>query len=194
MAPKVQSTTPCDQEIIDLIRSGRGEDRDQGFQALDAKYGVVVMGFLFKQCLDYEVANIEDYYQETLTHLLQVGRPLIYQGEGRLSGLLRKVARNILFESRRRNRKRRLEYKGELPEQEVDLYASLESLPQETMEIVRAAYASLSVEDKVIWSFHSDGVSDEIISQKVGHSVAAIKTRLSRMRDTFMNLWSKQAK
>ena len=189
-----------DHEIMALLRNAAPQVLMDGFEVLVARYKNSIVSFLFRFVGDFRTA--EDLAQETF---LRVFKKLNdYNNAAKFSTWLYTIASNLAkdeFKRRSRHPARSLDWRGggdttrNIPQVKADTTDSVPDVRLEHDEVrqnVKKALDLLEEHDREILLLKDvQGLSYEEISQVLELPMGTVKSRISRARVAFKDVWKK---
>src|ERR1043166_5750961 len=189
-----------DHELMARLRNGPADLVMQGFEILVARYKNAIVSFLFRFVGDFRTA--EDLAQETF---LRVFKKLNdYNSSAKFSTWLYTIASNLAkdeFKRRSRHPAKSLDWKGgsdttrNVPQVKADTTDSVPDVQLEHDEVrqnVKKALDLLDEHDREILLLKDvQGLSYEEISQVLELPMGTVKSRISRARVAFKDVWKK---
>ena len=189
-----------EHEIMARLRNGPDEVVMEGFEILVGRYKNSIVSFLFRFVGDFRTA--EDLAQETF---LRVFKKLNdYNSSAKFSTWLYTIASNLAkdeFKRRSRHPARSLDWKGgsdttrNVPQVKADTTDSVPDVQlehDERRQSVKKALDLLEEHDREILLLKDvQGLSYEEISTVLELPMGTVKSRISRARVAFKDVWKK---
>jgi RNA polymerase sigma-70 factor (ECF subfamily) len=189
-----------DHEIMGRLKAAPPDVVMDGFEVLVARYKNSIVSFLFRFVGDFRTA--EDLAQETFLRVFKKIHE--YNNAAKFSTWLYTIASNLAkdeFKRRTRHPARSLDWKGggdttrNIPQVKADTTTSVPEVRLEHDEIrknVKKALELLEEHDREILLLKDvQGLSYEEISQVLELPLGTVKSRISRARVAFKDVWKK---
>ena len=189
-----------DHEIMTRLKSAPPELVMDGFEILVARYKNSIVSFLFRFVGDFRTA--EDLAQETFLRVFKKVND--YNNAAKFSTWLYTIASNLAkdeFKRRARHPARSLDWKGggdttrNIPQIKADTTDSVPDVQLEHDEIrknVKKALELLDEHDREVLLLKDvQGLSYEEISHVLELPMGTVKSRISRARVAFKDVWKK---
>ncbi len=189
-----------DHELMERLKTTPPEDLMRGFEILVGRYKNAIVSFLFRFTGDFRTS--EDLAQETF---LRVFRKIHdYNSTAKFSTWLYTIASNLAkdeFKRRARHPAKSLDWKGggdttrDMPQAKADTTASVPDVRLEHDELrqnVNRALELLEERDREVLVLKDvQGLSYEEIAQVLDLPMGTVKSRISRARLAFKDVWKK---
>ncbi len=189
-----------DHEIMARIKGGPPEELMGGFEILVGRYKDPIVSFLYRFTGDFRTA--EDLAQETF---LRVFRKIHeYNNTAKFSTWLYTIASNLAkdeFKRRVRHPARSLDWKGggdttrDVPEAKADTTDSVPDVQLEHDEVRQNVKKALNLLDEhdreVLLLKDVQGLSYAEIAEVLTLPMGTVKSRISRARTAFKDVWKK---
>ncbi len=189
-----------DHELMERLKTTPPEDLMRGFEILVGRYKNAIVSFLFRFTGDFRTS--EDLAQETF---LRVFRKIHdYNSTAKFSTWLYTIASNLAkdeFKRRARHPAKSLDWKGggdttrDMPQAKADTTASVPDVRLEHDELrqnVNRALELLEERDREVLVLKDvQGLSYEEIAQVLELPMGTVKSRISRARLAFKDVWKK---
>ena len=198
MDPRDELESLPDHEIMDRLRAAPEGTVMAGFEVLVGRYKNAIVSFLFRYVGDFRTA--EDLAQETFLRVFK--KRDAYNTSAKFSTWLYTIASNLAkdeFKRRVRHPVRSLDWSGggettrNVPQVKADTTASVPPVRLEHAEVrdgVRRALDLLDERDREILLLKDvQGLSYEEISQVLLLPLGTVKSRISRARMAFKDVW-----
>lgn len=189
-----------DHELMERLKTTPPEELMRGFEILVGRYKNAIVSFLFRFTGDFRTS--EDLAQETF---LRVFRKIHdYNSTAKFSTWLYTIASNLAkdeFKRRARHPAKSLDWKGggdttrDMPQAKADTTASVPDVRLEHDELrqnVNRALELLEERDREVLVLKDvQGLSYEEIAQVLDLPMGTVKSRISRARLAFKDVWKK---
>jgi RNA polymerase sigma-70 factor (ECF subfamily) len=189
-----------DHEVMARLKTASSGDLMRGFEILVGRYKNAIVSFLFRFTGDYRTA--EDLAQETF---LRVFRKIHdYNSTAKFSTWLYTIASNLAkdeFKRRVRHPAKSLDWKGggdttrDMPQAKADTTDSVPDVRLEHDEARQNVNKALSLLDEhdreVLLLKDVQGLSYEEIAEVLELPMGTVKSRISRARLAFKDVWKK---
>jgi RNA polymerase sigma-70 factor (ECF subfamily) len=189
-----------DHEIMARLKAASGDAAMEGFEVLVGRYKNAIVSFLYRFVGDFRTA--EDLAQETFLRVFKKVHD--YNNTARFSTWLYTIASNLAkdeFKRRVRHPARSLDWKGgadttrDVPQVRADTTASVPDVRLEHDEVrvnVNRALDLLEPHDREILVLKDvQGLSYDEIAQVLDLPMGTVKSRISRARLAFKDVWKK---
>jgi RNA polymerase sigma-70 factor (ECF subfamily) len=189
-----------DHEVMARLKKASSEDLMRGFEILVGRYKNAIVSFLFRFTGDFRTA--EDLAQETF---LRVFRKIHdYNSTAKFSTWLYTIASNLAkdeFKRRVRHPAKSLDWRGggdttrDMPQAKADTTDSVPDVRLEHDEARQNVNKALNLLDEhdreVLLLKDVQGLSYEEIAQVLELPMGTVKSRISRARLAFKDVWKK---
>jgi len=189
-----------DHELMARLKTAPSADLMRGFEILVGRYKNAIVSFLFRFTGDFRTA--EDLAQETF---LRVFRKIHdYNSTAKFSTWLYTIASNLAkdeFKRRARHPAKSLDWQGggdttrDMPQAKADTTGSVPEVRLEHDEVrqnVNKALNLLEEHDREVLLLKDvQGLSYEEIAQVLELPMGTVKSRISRARLAFKDVWKK---
>jgi RNA polymerase sigma-70 factor (ECF subfamily) len=189
-----------DHEVMARLKTASSEDLMRGFEILVGRYKNAIVSFLFRFTGDFRTA--EDLAQETF---LRVFRKIHeYNSTAKFSTWLYTIASNLAkdeFKRRVRHPAKSLDWRGggdttrDMPQAKADTTDSVPDVRLEHDEARQNVNKALNLLDEhdreVLLLKDVQGLSYEEIAQVLELPMGTVKSRISRARLAFKDVWKK---
>jgi RNA polymerase sigma-70 factor (ECF subfamily) len=189
-----------DHEIMARLKDAGPDLLMEGFEILVGRYKNAVVSFLFRFTGDYRTA--EDLGQETFLRVFKKVHD--YNSTAKFSTWLYTIASNLAkdeFKRRSRHPARSLDWKGgsdttrDIPQVKADTTDSVPDVQLEHDEVrknVKKALELLEAHDREILVLKDvQGLSYDEIAQVLELPMGTVKSRISRARTAFKEVWKR---
>lgn len=189
-----------DQELLARLKLAPRDQLMSGFELIVERYKNAIVSFLYRFTGDFRTA--EDLAQETFLRVFKKIHD--YNHAAKFSTWLYTIASNLAkdeFKRRSRHPARSLDWKGggdttrEVPQVKADTTASVPDVRlehEETRQGVNRALTLLEEHDREILLLKDvQGLSYEEISTVLELPMGTVKSRLSRARTAFKDVWKR---
>ncbi len=189
-----------DQALMARMKQASNSELMDGFEILVGRYKNAIVSFLFRFVGDYRTA--EDLAQETFLRVFKKVHD--YDDKAKFSTWLYTIASNLAkdeFKRRARHPARSLDWKGggdttrNVPQIKADTTDSVPDVQLEHEEVrqnVNKALELLDDHDREILVLKDvQDLSYEEIAQVLGLPMGTVKSRISRARLAFKDVWKK---
>ena len=200
MAGRDDLTALPDNELMTRMKTAASSELMVGFEVLVGRYKNAIVSFLFRFVGDFRTA--EDLAQETFLRVFKKIQD--YNNSSKFSTWLYTIASNLAkdeFKRRSRHPARSLDWKGggdttrNIPQVKADTTDSVPDVRLEHDEVrqnVKKALDLLEEHDREILLLKDvQGLSYEEISQVLELPMGTVKSRISRARVAFKDVWKK---
>ena len=189
-----------DHELMSRLKAAPSADLMRGFEILVGRYKNAIVSFLFRFTGDFRTA--EDLAQETF---LRVFRKIHdYNSTAKFSTWLYTIASNLAkdeFKRRARHPAKSLDWQGggdttrDMPQAKADTTDSVPDVRLEHDEVRRNVNKALNLleehDREVLLLKDVQGLSYEEIAQVLDLPMGTVKSRISRARLAFKDVWKK---
>jgi len=189
-----------DNDLMVRLRSATSADLMRGFEVLVGRYKNAIVSFLFRFVGDFRTA--EDLAQETFLRVFKKVHD--YNSSAKFSTWLYTIASNLAkdeFKRRARHPAKSLDWKGggdttrDVPQLKADTTDSVPDVQlehEEARQNVKKALDLLEAHDREILVLKDvQGLSYEEISEILDLPMGTVKSRISRARTAFKEVWKK---
>ncbi|HYE98385.1 MAG TPA: sigma-70 family RNA polymerase sigma factor [Planctomycetota bacterium] len=189
-----------DNELMARLKTATGPEVMRGFEILVGRHKNAIVSYLFRFTGDFRTA--EDLAQEAFLRVFKKIHD--YNSTAKFSTWLYTIASNLAkdeFKRRSRHPARSLDWKGgadttrDMPQAKADTTASVPDVRLEHDEVrtaVNRALDLLEAHDREILVLKDvQGLSYEEISEILDLPMGTVKSRLSRARLAFKDVWKK---
>lgn len=189
-----------DHELMSRLKAAPPAELMRGFEVIVGRYKNPIVSFLFRFTGDFRTA--EDLAQETFLRVFKKIQD--YNNSAKFSTWLYTIASNLAkdeFKRRVRHPARSLDWKGggdttrDVPEAKADTTDSVPDVQLEHDEVrknVNKALGFLEDHDREILLLKDvQGLSYEEIAQVLDLPMGTVKSRISRARTAFKDVWKK---
>lgn len=191
-----------DHELMARLKDAEGDDLVAGFDVIVHRYKNAIVSFLYRYVGDFRTA--EDLAQETFLRIFRKIKE--YNHTAKFSTWLYTIASNLAkdeFKRRVRHPAKSLDWAAgggadttrEIPQLKAD---TTESVPQARIEVdetrgsVNQALKQLEENDREILLLKDvQGLSYDEIAQVLGLPMGTVKSRISRARLAFKEVWKR---
>jgi RNA polymerase sigma-70 factor (ECF subfamily) len=191
-----------DNELMARLKAASGPELMRGFEIIVGRYKNAIVSFLFRFTGDFRTA--EDLAQEAFLRVFKKVQD--YNPSAKFSTWLYTIASNLAkdeFKRRARHPARSLDWKGgndttrDMPQAKADTTESVPDVILEHDEVrvqVNKALDLLEAHDREILVLKDvQGLSYDDIAQILQLPMGTVKSRLSRARTAFKEVWKKFA-
>ena len=198
MAGRDELTALPDNELMTRLKSAASSELMVGFEVLVGRYKNSIVSFLFRFVGDFRTA--EDLAQETFLRVFKKIQD--YNNSAKFSTWLYTIASNLAkdeFKRRSRHPAKSLDWKGgqdttrSVPQVKADTTESVPDVRLEHDEVrvnVNKALDRLEAHDREILVLKDvQGLSYEEIAQILELPMGTVKSRISRARVAFKDVW-----
>lgn len=189
-----------DHELMARLKAAPAAEVMTGFEVLVGRYKNAIVSFLFRFTSDFRTA--EDLAQETFLRVFKKIHD--YNNAAKFSTWLYTIASNLAkdeFKRRARHPAKSLDWKGggqttrDIPQVKADTTDSVPDVQLEHDEVrknVNKALGILEEHDREILLLKDvQGLSYEEIAQVLDLPMGTVKSRISRARTAFKDVWKK---
>ncbi len=200
MEPKDELAALPDHELMARLKAAPSGDLMGGFEVLVGRYKNSIVSFLFRFTGDFRTA--EDLAQETF---LRVFRKIHdYNSTAKFSTWIYTIASNLAkdeFKRRARHPAKSLDWRGggdttrDMPQAKADTTGSVPDVRLEHDEARQNVNKALNLLDEhdreVLLLKDVQGLSYEEIAEVLDLPMGTVKSRISRARLAFKDVWKK---
>ena len=189
-----------DHELMARLKDAAGEELVAGFDVIVDRYKNPIVSFLFRYVGDFRTA--EDLAQEAFLRVFKKIKE--YNHTAKFSTWLYTIAANLAkdeFKRRVRHPAKSMDWSGggettrEVPQLQADTTASVPDVRLEHGEVrdaVNVALKNLDEHDREILLLKDvQGLSYDEIAEVLSLPMGTVKSRISRARLAFKELWKK---
>jgi len=200
MERKDELASLSDNDLMVRLRAASNAELMRGFEVLVGRYKNAIVSFLFRFVGDFRTA--EDLAQETFLRVFKKVHD--YNSSAKFSTWLYTIASNLAkdeFKRRARHPAKSLDWKGggdttrDVPQVQADTTDSVPDVQLEHEEArrnVKKALDLLEAHDREILLYKDvQGLSYEEIAEILGLPMGTVKSRISRARTAFKEVWKK---
>jgi RNA polymerase sigma-70 factor (ECF subfamily) len=187
-----------DNELMARLKAAAGAELMRGFEIIVGRYKNAIVSFLYRFTGDFRTS--EDLAQEAFLRVFKKVQD--YNPSAKFSTWLYTIASNLAkdeFKRRARHPARSLDWKGgndttrDMPQAKADTTESVPDVRLEHDEVrqqVNKALDLLDANDREILVLKDvQGLSYEEIAEILGLPMGTVKSRLSRARTAFKEVW-----
>jgi RNA polymerase sigma-70 factor (ECF subfamily) len=187
-----------DNELMARLKAASGAELMRGFEIIVGRYKNAIVSFLFRFTGDFRTS--EDLAQEAFLRVFKKVQD--YNPSAKFSTWLYTIASNLAkdeFKRKSRHPARSLDWKGgndttrDMPQAKADTTESVPDVRLEHDEVrqqVNKALDLLDANDREILVLKDvQGLSYEEIAEILGLPMGTVKSRLSRARTAFKEVW-----